>query len=306
MLAALLVFAASTASAKEPAKVVVTIAPVHSLVAGVMQGAAEPKLLFAGAGSFHTYALKPSDTKALKEADAVFWVGEGLEGFMVKALKSLPKQARVVELAKAPGVKLLKAREGGVWEDDAHGHAHGKKGHADEQVEMHIWLDPVNAEAIVRATAAALAEIDPERAAQYRAGEERTLARLKALDGEIKAELASVGKKPFVVFHDAYQYFEARYGLAAVGAITVSPERKPSAKRLSEIRAKIQGLKAACVFAEPQFDSGLVATVAEGTGAKTGVLDPEGATLPPGPELYPQLLKTIAASLKTCLGGTGG
>ncbi len=308
-LAVLLSFMASAVSAKEPPKVVVTIAPIHSLVAAVMQGVAEPKLLFTGAGSLHTYALKPSDSKALKEADAVFWVGEGMEGFMVKSLKSLPKKARVVELAEAPDVALLRPREGGVWEDDAHGHKHDKKkghGHGHEEREMHIWLDPANGEAIVRAVAATLAEIDPERVPAYRANEATTLARLKALDAEIRAELQTVGKTPFIVFHDAYQYFENRYGLNAVGAITVSPERKPSAKRLTAIRAKIQSLKATCVFAEPQLDSGLVATVVEGTGAKTGVLDPEGATLPPGPELYPALLKNIAMSLKTCLGSPAG
>ena len=308
-LAACALLAGSAASAKEPPKVVVTIAPVHSLVASVMQGVGEPKLLFTGAGSLHNYALKPSDSKALKEADAVFWVGEGMETFMIKALKSLPKKARVVELAEVPGVQLMAPRAGGVWEEDAHGHGHKnekKKGHDHDEREMHIWLDPVNGEAIVRAVAGALAEIDPERAAAYRANEERTLARLKALDADIKAELQTVGKKPFIVFHDAYQYFENRYGLNAVGAITVSPERKPSAKRLSEIRAKIQSLKATCVFAEPQLDSALVATVVEGTNAKTGVLDPEGARLPPGPDLYPTLLKNIAASLKACLGSPTG
>lgn len=300
-LAAFVALAISAASAKEPPKVVVTIAPVHSLVAAVMQGVAEPKLLVTGAASPHTYALKPSDAKALKDADAVFWVGEGMEAFMVKSLKSLPKKARVVALAKVPGVQLLTAREGGVWEDDAHGKGHGHGEH-----EMHIWLDPANGEAIVRAAASTLAEIDPERAAQYRANEEKVLVRLKSLDAEIKAALQPVGKKPFIVFHDAYQYFENRYGLNAAGAITVSPERKPSAKRLSKIRAKIQSLKAACVFAEPQLDSALVATVVEGTGAKTGVLDPEGATLPPGPELYPTLLKNIATSLKACLTAPAG
>ena len=306
-LAVFAAFSATVAWAKEPPKVVVTIAPVHSLIAAVMQGVGEPKLLVTGASSLHAYALKPSDAKALKDADAVFWVGEGMETFMVKVLKSLPKKTRMVELAVAPGVQLLAPREGGVWEEDAHGHGHKHEKHEDHgEHEMHIWLDPANGEAIVRAVAGVLAEIDPERAAVYRANEEKTLAGLKALDAEIKVELQAVGKTPFIVFHDAYQYFENRYGLSAAGSITVSPDRKPSAKRLSQIRAKIRDVKAACVFAEPQFDSALVGVVAEGTGAKTGALDPEGATLPPGPELYPALLKNIAVSLKACLGSPTG
>ena len=301
---------ASPALAEGP-KVVASIKPVHSLVAAVMEGVAEPALIVRGAASPHTYAMKPSDAKALAAADLVFWIGPELEGFLDKPVTANAKKATSVTLLEAPGVTLLDAREGGAWEAHDHGHEHKhdhdhKHAHEDEhghdEVNTHIWLSPANARAMVAAIAEALSAKDPANAAAYTANAERTARSIDALDAELKTMLAPVAGKPFVVFHDAYQYFEAQYGLNGVGAITVNPERRPSAKRLSEIRAKIGGLGAACVFAEPQFEPALVNTIVEGTPAKKGVLDPEGADLKDGPGLYPALMRNIAASLKDCLG----
>ena len=292
--------AASPALADAP-KVVASIKPVHSLVAAVMEGVAEPALIVRGAASPHTYAMKPSDARALAAADLVFWVGPELEGFLAKPLEANARKAQAVELLEAPGIALLDAREGGAWDAHGHGHAHGHK-NAHEEVNTHIWLDPGNARAMVAAIAEALSAKDPANAAAYKVNADRTVRSIDALDAELKAALTPVVGKPFVVFHDAYQYFEAHYGLNGVGAITVNPERRPSAKRLSEIRARITGLGAACVFAEPQFEPALVDTIVEGTGAKKGVLDPEGADLKDGPGLYPVLMRNIAAALKGCLG----
>ncbi|MCG5243145.1 zinc ABC transporter substrate-binding protein ZnuA [Azospirillum doebereinerae] len=297
-------------------KVVVSIKPIHSLVASVMQGVGEPALLVRGGASPHTYTLKPSDAKALSTADLVVWVGPEMESFLEKPLSSNAAKATVVTLMTVPGMTLLDAREGGAWEAHDHGHEHshdhGKKdahahGHDDDhdhdEVNTHLWLDPVNARRIVTATAEALAAKDAVNAEAYRTNAERALQSIDALDAELKATLAPVAAKPFVVFHDAYQYYEARYNLSAVGSITVNPDRRPSAKRLSAIRAKIAGLDASCVFAEPQFEPALVRTVTEGTKAKTGVLDPEGADLAEGVALYPALMRNLAASLRGCLGG---
>lgn len=309
--AALAAAAALPAHAEAP-KVVVSIKPIHSLVASVMQGVGEPTLLVRGGASPHSYTMKPSDAKALSAADLVVWVGPELESFLEKPLKANAPKATLLTLMDLKGLTLLETREGGAWEAHDHGHKgghdhkHDHKGHdhAEEHEELnsHIWLDPANARAIVKAAAEALAAKDPADAEAYRTNADRTLQQLDALDAELKAALAPVKDKPFVVFHDAYQYFEARYDLSAVGSITVSPDRRPSAKRLSAIRAKIGGLGAACVFAEPQFEPALVQTVVEGTKAKTGVLDPEGTELPEGEALYPTLLRNLAASLRGCLG----
>ncbi|MBP2297571.1 zinc ABC transporter substrate-binding protein [Azospirillum picis] len=315
-MAALCLTAALPARAEAP-KVVVSIKPIHSLVASVMHGVGEPMLLVRGGASPHSYAMKPSDAKALSAAGLVVWVGPELEGFLEKPLAANATRARRLTLMELKGLTLLETREGGAWEAHDHGHeGHGHEGHGPEgqahgghgdgeeheELNSHIWLDPANARAIVTATAETLADADPADAETYRSNAERTIQALDALDRELKATLAPVKDRPFVVFHDAYQYFEARYDLSAVGSITVSPDRRPSAKRLSAIRAKIAGLGAACVFAEPQFEPALVQTVVEGTKARTGVLDPEGAGLPEGEALYPTLLRTLAASLRGCLG----
>jgi len=301
---AAVLFAATPALAEAP-KVVASIKPVHSLVASVMQGVGEPALVVRGAASPHTYSMKPSDAKALAEADLVFWIGPELEGFLAKPLKATAKKAKTVELLEVQGVSLLDAREGGAWDshghEKAHDHSSAKHEHGHEEANTHIWLDPDNARAMVDAIAAALTQKDPANAAAYKANAERTARGIDDLDAELKAMLAPVKGKPFVVFHDAYQYFEAHYGLNGVGAITVNPERRPSAKRLSDIRAKITSLGAACVFAEPQFEPALVDTIVEGTSARKGTLDPEGADLSDGPDLYFTLMRNVAASLKGCL-----
>lgn len=300
-ISALVATTALPARAEAP-KVVVSIKPIHSLVASVMHGVGEPVLLVRGGASPHSYTMKPSDAKALSAADLVVWVGPELEGFLEKPLQANAPKATRLTLMDLKSLTLLQAREGGAWE--AHDHGHEQHGHADEHEELnsHIWLDPANARAIVTATADALTAKDPADAEAYRTNADRTLQALDALDAELKATLTPLKDKPFVVFHDAYQYFEARYDLSAVGSITVSPDRRPSAKRLSAIRAKIAGLNAACVFSEPQFEPTLVRTVVEGTKAKTGVLDPEGADLPEGEALYPTLMRNLAASLRGCLG----
>jgi len=290
--------------------VVASIKPVHSLVAAVMEGAGTPHLIVQGGASPHAMSLKPSDARALQEADVVVWVGEGLEAFLEAPLETLAGGAAVVELAKAPGLTRLPYREGGAWEAhtdhddeeahaDEHGHDHG---HGHEGSDMHLWLDPANAKAMVAAIAAALTAADPDNAALYRANADSTAAKLDALAQEIAADLAPVKDVPFVVFHDAFQYLDTAFGLNNVGSITVNPEQPPGAARLAEIHATIAATGARCVFAEPQFEPRLVQVVIEGTAAKTATLDPLGAAIPDGPELYFEMMRENAASLKACLG----
>jgi zinc transport system substrate-binding protein len=269
----------------------------------------QPHLLVGGAASPHSYALKPSDARALNAARVVFRTSEEIEPFTRKIVSSLPKSVTVVTLAGSPGLTLLDKRRGDTFEADDHGHGHGEaEDHHDESGsensgvrDGHVWLDPENAVAMVRAITQTLSDAAPERAGQFKANADRAIERIMALSKRIEADLAPVKGKGFVVFHDAYQYFENRFGVHATGAITVSPEVQPSAKRLSEIRRKIKDLKVVCVFAEPQFKSKLVQTVLEGTDAKAGTLDPEGASIDPGPNAYEALLSNLAANLKSCL-----
>ncbi|HEY0124351.1 MAG TPA: zinc ABC transporter substrate-binding protein ZnuA [Rhizobium sp.] len=299
-------FAGATMAADVP-DVVVSIKPIHSLVAAIMDGVGTPELIVDGAASPHTYALKPSNAKALEAAKVIFWVGPGMEAFLEKPLSALGSNALVVQLDEAPGITKLKFREGGAFEahDDgdehAEGDAHDHHDHEHEEFDTHLWLDPHNAKAMTAEITTTLVAADPGNALTYEANQKALDDRLDALDAEIASTLAPVKSKPFIVFHDAYQYFERRYGVRVAGSITVSPESIPGAQRISEIHGKVADLGATCVFAEPQFEPKLVNVVLEGTSAKSGVLDPEAATLPQGPDLYFELMRGIANSLKTCL-----
>lgn len=303
--------APSTAAPAAP-DVVASIKPVHGLVAGVMAGVGEPALLVRGAASPHGYAMRPSDARRLAEAEVVFWIGPPLETFLAGALAALDPRPRIVALWRAPGLDVLAVRPAGVFgaagddgapapasppgESPTGGHDH------DGAVDPHVWLDPGNARAIVRTAAAALAAADPAHGAAYRANAARLEARIAALDAELAAMLAPVRDVPYVVHHDAYQYLERHYGLAAVGALSAGPERPPGARRVRELREAIRATGARCVFTEPQFTPALARSLAADTGARLGALDPLGAALPAGPEFYFALMRDLGRSLVDCLG----
>jgi zinc transport system substrate-binding protein len=292
--------------AREALGVVVSIPPLHGLVAAVMAGVGSPHLLVRGGASPHDASLRPSDARALSAAKLVVWAGPGLEAFLVKPLRALAGAARVLTLTEAPEAVLLEQRAGGAFEprearDAAAPPREGGRGPG--AVNPHLWLDPRNAIEIARQAAAALAELDPDNAPRYATNEARLATRLEALDRELAARLGPVAEVPFAVLHDAYPYLEARYGLHAIGALTVNPAVPAGAKRLAALRARVVESGAVCVFAEPQFRPAVVAALVEGTGARAATLDPLGATLAPGPEAYFVLMRELADALVGCLGG---
>ncbi|QSZ10842.1 zinc ABC transporter substrate-binding protein [Rhizobium leguminosarum] len=323
-----LLFAGTMRAADAPV-VVTSIKPIHSLVAAIMQGVGEPELIVDGSASPHTYSLKPSNARALQDAKVIFWVGPGLEAFLEKPLQALGSDASIAALDDAPGLVKLPFREGGAFEahdddapehdsaspehDSASGHHEAEAAHAEADhdhghddhgaFDTHLWLDPMNAKAMAAMITTTLAAADPANALTYQGNAKALDDRLDALDTEIKGIVAPVKDKPFIVFHDAYQYFEHRYGIRVSGSITVSPETIPGAERVSEIHRKVGELGATCVFAEPQFEPRLIDVVIEGTRAKSGVLDPEAATLKAGPDLYFTLMRGIARSMRDCLSG---
>jgi len=296
-LAALLLLASTQGAIAAP-KVVVSSKPLHALVAQVMVGVASPEVLVKGAASPHLYALKPSDVSLLNDADIFFRASASLEPFTDKIAQTLPKRVEVVTLQEAPGVVLL-ARRTQVEFEEPNGHRHGDS--RAQAFDGHIWLDPDNAKAMVDRIEAVLSARDPAHARQF-AGNAATLRhKLDALRGELAELLKPLAGKPYVVAHDAFQYLEQRYGLKVVGAISLSPELAPSAKRLSELRRRILALGAICVFAEPQSDQRQIDSLTEGTLARTGRLDPEGFALEPGPNLYFVLMRKLADDLRACL-----
>jgi zinc transport system substrate-binding protein len=287
--------------------VVVTIKPLHALVARIMAGVGKPQLLVKGAQSVHTYALKPSDVAKLNAADIFFRMSETMEPFTIRVVQALPKRVRVVTLEDTPGLRLLERRIGAPFEDSDHGTHGGTHGgvhgraHDHGVIDGHAWLDPGNAKLIADRIAEALGASDPAQAAAFAANAGRLKADLDALSVELARALAPVAGKPYIVFHDALQYFELRYGLKPAGSITASPEVPPSGRRMSALRQEVVTRGAACVFAEPQFDLRLVDALVEGTPVRIGTVDPEGSRLEPGPDLYFTLLRSLARDLKACL-----
>jgi zinc transport system substrate-binding protein len=329
----------SSAAIADVPRVATDIAPVHSLVAQIMQGLGEPSLIVQPGASPHGYSMRPSEARALDQADLVIWVGEALTPWLEGPIATLGENADKIELMSVEGTILYDYREGATFghhdhdhgaddhakdHDHDHDHDHAKNeakdhdhdhaekahdhaehdhsGHDHSGHDSHAWLDPVNARLWLGVIAAELARLDPDNAAAYAANAAAGQADIDALQAEIAAMLAPVSDKGFVVFHDAYQYFERRFDLAAAGAITLSDASTPSAGRIAELRDAVATMGAACVFAEPQFDKRLIDTVFAGS-ARVGLLDPLGQDLAPGAALYPQMMRGMAMSFADCLAG---
>ena len=315
---------------KADINVVTSIKPLHSLTSYIMEGVGEPDLIIDGVASPHNFQIKPSHAKMLQKADLVIWVGEDLESFLPSALKSIPKNAVVFELLDQSGLKKLKFREKNIFEghddhdehghdehakkeddhddhddeehakkeDDHDDHGHDEHGHAHGEYDPHIWLDPSNAKVIVKKITNQLSKIDKDNSSVYKANSKKLLKDLDGLIKEVKNEINKDAS--FVVFHDAYQYFEKRFGINVIGALTVNPDVMPGAEQLSEIREVIEHEKAKCIFSEPQFNPNIINSIASDTGVKTGVLDPLGANINKGKGMYFQLIKDMSNSLKDC------
>lgn len=314
-LAVALLFTALTAlPAAAAPKVIASIVPLHGIVSAVMGDQGQPELLLKGSLSEHRATYTPDQIAALGAADVVFIIGGGLEAKLGQLSGSEAVNGKAFSaLSDTKGVRHLAIREGGGWEPHHHEEEEGEAGHDDHDdhdeadgvlhYDPHVWLDPENAKAMAAEAAAVLAKVDPGHAAAYEANARAFAAGIDKLETETAAELAPVKDKPFVVFHDAYQYFESRFGLTGVGSISDVSAHSPSAQRLDEIRQKIVSAKAVCVFREPQFDSKFADVVSEGTPARAAVLDPLGARVTPGPGAYEAILRNLAADLKACLSG---
>jgi zinc transport system substrate-binding protein len=274
-------------------RVLASIKPVHSLVASVMKGVATPELLVTGTASPHTYSLKPSDAEALSKADLVIWVGPELETFLATSMTNLARPETSFALGEVSGLEKLPPRTGPTFADDGD----------HDTVDPHYFLGIDNARKMTAAIADRLEKLDPAHADQYQKNAQATQARLDTLQADLRKQLAPAGNAGFIVFHDAYQYFEKSFAIRATGAIGIHPDSQPSAAALATMRQEVMDNKVKCVFSEPQFDARLVTVITEGTQAKTGVLDPEATQQDPGPDLYFNAMEALARSLADCLSG---
>ena len=321
-------------SAKAEVNVVTTIKPLHSLVSSVMKGVGEPSLIIEGTNNPHTFVFKPSHAKMIEEADIIFWIGEDLEAFMEKPLDSLAEKAQVISFMELSSIEKLKFREKNIFDDhDGHedeheGHEdeddHGHKdddhdddhdGHEDEheghdddhndahahahgEFDAHIWLDPVNAKKMVLEIAHELSDLDPNNKVKY---ENNANATIKSLDELVDSNKKILSKDiSYVVFHDAYQYFEKRFGVIPAGALTLNPDVLPGAKQIADIQDVINDKGIKCIFSEPQYNPKIIETIGNDMKISTGIMDPLGAYIDAGPSMYSDLINGIANSIKDC------
>lgn len=297
------VFGLASVALAEVPQVAVDVAPVHSLVARVMQGVGTPALIVRPGASPHGYAMRPSEATALERADLVIWVGEALTPWLEGGIKTLAARARVIELLGARETRVLDLREGVAFGPPGDGTAqddHDHDGHDHHGVDPHAWLDPENARRWLGLMADELAEIDPEHAVQYARNATEAQAELDVLMAEIEADIAPIKDARFLVYHDAYQYFEVWSDLAASGSIALGDAASPGPARVAALRDMARAEDIACVFSEPQFDPRLVTRVF-GDVAGHGVLDPMANDHAPGPDLYPDLMRAMARALLACL-----
>ena len=309
----LFVFSSINAFATETTGVISTIQPINSLVSAVIGNTGKTISIIPAEQSPHDFKLKPSDVKVLQNSNIIFYVSNHLESSVTKVFKNLPKNIKLINLMEESGINHLAIRDNAAWErhdhhgDDHDDHdKHGKKhdDHDDHEKEddVHIWLSPDNAIKIVQKVNKVLSLYFPENSKIYNENTTKFIDKIRNLKMELIKELSPIKNKPYIVFHDAYQYFEKTFELNAVGSIALEGDIASSPKQISFIKDKIIKSKASCVFQEPQFDSKLVKIVVEGTNAKTGTLDPLGVNITGNKDFYLQLLTNMAKSLKECLG----
>jgi len=302
-------------------KVVTSIKPIHSLASYLMDGVGKPDLIVDGFNSPHGFSMKPSHAKMLQNADLIFWIGEDLESFLEKPLNSIAKKAEKIELIEIKGLNVLKFRERNIFDEhdhddhakkeddhddhddhdkkeDDHDDHDGHEGHGHGEYDPHIWLDPINAKVILKEMTEHLIENDLKNASTYKSNLDKALNDIDKLTMDVMTELNESTSS--IVFHDAYQYFEERFNVKILGAFTVNTDVMPGAEQLSEIREIIEHDKVKCIFSEPQFNPDIIKVVAKDMNIKTGVVDPLGATLNPGKDLYFDLIRNMSASFKGC------
>lgn len=289
-------------------EVLTTIKPLGFIAAAITDGVSAPKVLLPTGASPHDFSLRPSDIRSINSADLVVWVGPELEGFMAKPLANHPHALTLTQVEGMPLFNYATQDSHDSHDHDDHDHAahghgdhdEGHEGHHHEGVDPHIWLGPTQAKVIAKAIASELGKLDPANQARYDANLAAFDTKVDAKDKVIAGQMKAVNEKGYFVFHEAYGYWERHYGMSSKGHFTVSPERRPGAKTLVDIRKALEEKQASCIYAEPQFSPAVIESVARNTGAKVLLLDEVGEQVPLGPDGYPQFMQQLADAFAQC------
>lgn len=289
-------------------EVLTTIKPLGFIAAAITDGVSEPKVLLPTGASPHDFSLRPSDIRSINGAGLVVWVGPELEGFMAKPLANHPHALALTQVEGMPLFNYATQDSHDSHDHDDHVHAshehgdhdEGHEGHHHEGVDPHIWLGPTQAKMIAKAIASELGKLDPANQARYDTNLAAFDAKVDAKDKVIAGQMTAVNEKGYFVFHEAYGYWERHYGMSSKGHFTVSPERRPGAKTLVDIRKALEEKQASCIYAEPQFSPAVIESVARNTGAKVLLLDEVGEQVPLGPDGYPQFMQQLADAFAQC------
>lgn len=289
-------------------EVLTTIKPLGFIAAAITDGVSKPKVLLPTGASPHDFSLRPSDIRSINSANLVVWVGPELEGFMAKPLANHPHALALTQVEGMPLFNYATQDSHDSHDHDDHDYAahehgdhdEGHEGHHHEGVDPHIWLGPTQAKVIAKAIASELGKLDPANQARYDANLAAFDTKVDAKDKVIAGQMKAVNEKGYFVFHEAYGYWERHYGMSSKGHFTVSPERRPGAKTLVDIRKALEEKQASCIYAEPQFSPAVIESVARNTGAKVLLLDEVGEQVPLGPDGYPQFMQQLADAFAQC------
>lgn len=267
-------------------QVLASIKPLALIAQEVAGDQADVITLLPITASPHDFPLKMSDHKRLRAADLVLWVGPELESFLARPLANLADDKLITSYRLA----------GLHWPDEvASDHHHSSHAHLGK--DPHIWLDPRNAVLISQVLAARLAQLQPESAAVFRANAQRFAASIQLLDQQLVQQLKSVSEVGFAVYHEGYGHFVGRYGLHQVAYVTYTPERRPGAKHLQELR-EVLAKEGRCLFMEPYYKAQGMEEMAKTLNLRIGLLDPIGEQQVSS---YQQLLQQLSQSFLTCL-----
>ena len=283
-------------AAQADVKVLTSIKPLQLIAAAVQDGVAVPEVLLPPGASPHNFALRPSDVRRVQSVDLLYWIGPDMETFLPRVLKN--RTATTVAVQDLPGMQLRRFAEDSHShaDEDEHDHDHRPGG-----LDAHLWLSTVNARVIAARMASDLASADPANAARYQSNAKAFAARLDALDARLKTRLAGIGDKPYFVFHEAFDYFEAAYGLKHAGVFSVAAEVQPGAQHVAAMRTRLQEVGKTCVFSEPPLRPRLAETLVAGLPVKLAELDALGGYTPATAQGYEQVLEKLGNDLAGCL-----